>query len=222
MARITNSIQEGLSGSVGDLVFYKVGGKTYARRKPGKQSKSTKAKTSVIKRHSQSVNTQTHKFLKNITHILRFGYQNHVNGASRPYHAAVSYTMKNSFKFEGTTASKVLDISLVKVSRGSLLGPQDPKVARVSEGVQFTWTDNSWQASATPYDQVFVFLLSAEGILRGSEWEFLGNTRDKGNHVIPISSTLADTKWHAWIAFSQENAWTKKRDLSDSVYLGTI
>ena len=222
MARITNSILEGISGSVGDLIFYKVGGVTYTRRKPGKQSKSTKAKTSERKRNSQSVSTQTQKFLKNITHILRFGYQNFENGASRPYHAAVSYTMKNSFKFVGTSASKVLDISLVKVSRGSLLGPQDPKVERVPEGIKFTWIDNSWQAAAKPQDQVFVFLLSAEENGTGSKWEFLGNTRDKGNHVLPVSSVLAETKWHAWIAFSQENPWTKKRDLSDSVYLGII
>lgn len=222
MARVTNLILEGLSGSLGELVFYKVGGKTYSRRKPGKQSKTTKAETSEIKRISQSVSTQAHKFLKNITHILRFGYQNHENGASRPYHAAVSYTMKNSFKFEGTTASKVLDISLVKVSRGSLLGPQDPKVERVSEGIKFTWANNCLQASATPYDNVFVFLLSAEENGTGSEWEFLGNIREKGSHVLPVSSILVDTKWHAWIAFSQENPWTKKRALSDSVYLGVV
>ncbi|WP_192349738.1 DUF6266 family protein [Algoriphagus sp. Y33] len=220
MARITNSILAGLSGNVGDLIFYKVGGVTYARRKPGKQSKSTKARTSERKRNSQSVSTQTQKFLKNITHILRFGYQNHENGASRPYHAAVSYTMKNSFKFVGTSASKVLDISLVKVSRGSLLGPQDPKVERVPEGIKFTWTDNSWQAAAKPTDNVFVFLLSAEENGTGSEWEFLGNTRNKESHTIQPYGKAS--KWHAWIAFSQENAWTKKRDLSDSVYLGIV
>lgn len=220
MARITNSTQEGLSGSLGDLVFYKVGGKTYARKKPGKQSKSTKARTSERKRRSQSVNTQAVRFLKNITHILRFGYQNHENGASRPYHAAVSYTMRNSFKFEGKSASKVLDISLVKVSRGSLLGPQSPKAERVPEGVKFTWTDNSWQAAAKPYDNAFLFLLSTEG--DGSQWEFLGSIRSSEHHVLPVSAVLADTKWHAWIAFSQENDWTKKRDLSDSVYLGIV
>lgn len=220
MARITNSILAGLSGSIGDLIFYKVGGVTYVRRKPGKQSKATKAKTSERKRRSQSVSTQAHSFLKNIKHILRFGYQNHENGASRAYHAAVSYTMKNSFKFEGTTASKVLDISLVKVSRGSLLGPQDPKVERVPEGIKFYWADNSWQASATPYDNVFVFLLSAEENGTGSEWEFLGNTRQKMSHTILPKSNIS--KWHAWIAFSQENPWTKKRDLSDSVYLGVV
>jgi hypothetical protein len=136
MARISSSILKGLSGRVGELVFYQIGGKTYTRRRPGKQSKATKAKTSLLKRQSQSVMNQTHAFLKNLTHILRFGYQNHIDGASRPYHAAVSYTTKNSFKFEGN--AKVLDITLVKLSRGTLLGPQDPRAERIPGGVEFT------------------------------------------------------------------------------------
>lgn len=222
MARVISSFLEGVSGSLGELVIYKVGGKTYIRKKPGKQSKSTKARTSERKRHSQSIHTQAHRFLRNITPILRFGYQNYEDGARKAYHAAVSYTMKNSFKFEGKGASKVLDISLVKVSRENLLGPQEPKVERIPEGVKFSWTNNSWQSSASPYDHVFVFLLSIEGVLSGSLWEFLGNIREKESHILPLSNVQDDRKWHAWIAFSQANPWTKKRELSDSVYLGIV
>lgn len=222
MARVISSFLEGVSGSIGELVIYKVGGKTYIRKKPGKQSKATKAKTSERNRHSQSVNTQTHRFLKNITPILRFGYQNYEDGARKAYHAAVSYTMKNSFKFEANAASKVLDISLVKVSRGNLLGPQEPKVERVPEGVKFSWEDNSWQASASPNDPVFVFLLAIDGILSCSVWEFFENIREKGSHILPVSNFTFDKKWHAWIAFSQANPWTKKRELSDLVYLGIV
>ncbi len=218
MARITNSILEGLSGSVGDLVFYKVGGKTYSRRKPGKQSNATKAKTSPSKRRSQSVMNQTHAFLRNIAHILRFGYQTHTDGASRPYHAAVSYTSKNCFKEEGK--SKVLDISLVKVSLGSLMGPQDPKAVRVEGGVEFSWTDNSGQGSAKESDRSFIVLHGTEK--NGSEWEFLGSSRSIGKHKLLFKNIHSSTKWHAWIAFSQENPWTKKRTLSDSVYLGIV
>lgn len=218
MARITNSLLEALSGSVGELVFYQVDGKTYSRRKHGKQSKATKAKTSPAKRRSQSVMSQTHAFLRKITHLLRFGYQNQTDGASRPYHAAVSYTSKNSFITTGD--SKTLDISLVKVSQGTLLGPQDAKAIRVPEGVEFSWTDNSRQGSAKPTDQVFVCLLSTAG--NGSEWEFLGSQRSGRKHELPLQIGYSGIQWHAWIAFSQENPWTKKRTLSDSVYLGTV
>jgi hypothetical protein len=218
MGRVTNSLLQALSGNLGDVVFYQVGGKTYTRRRPGKQSKATKAKTSQLKRQSQSVMSQTHAFLKNITHILRFGYQNHIDGASRPYHAAVSYTSKNSFKFEEN--AKILDISLVKVSRGTLLGPQDARAERIPGGVEFTWTDNSEQASSKPSDQVFVLLLSSAE--NGMEWEFLGSRRASGKHILPLHNPSSESQWHAWIAFSQENPWTKKRTLSDSVYLGII
>lgn len=153
-----------------------------------------------------------------MAHILRFGYQTHTDGASRPYHAAVSYTSKNCFKLEGD--SKVLDISLVKVSRGSLMGPQDPKAVRVSDGVEFSWTDNSMQGSAKFSDQAFVVLHSTSG--SGSEWVYLGNSRSIGKHKLPFKISNSDTQWHAWIAFSQENPWTKKRTLSDSVYLGIV
>lgn len=218
MARITNPILKGLSGSIGELVFYEVDGKTYSRRKPGKQSKATKARTSDAKRRSQSVISQTQAFLRNIAHILRFGYQTHKNGASRPYHAAVSYTSKNCFKEEEDL--KVLDISLVKVSRGSLMGPQDPKAVRVSDGVEFSWTDNSGQGSAKDSDRAFVVLHSTSR--QGSEWEFLGSFRATGKHSLSFKNINSDTQWHAWMAFSQENLWTKKRTLSDSVYLGIV
>lgn len=218
MARNSSSILNGLSGRVGELVFYQVGGKTYTRRRPGKQSKATKAKTSQLKRQSQSVMSQTHAFLKNLTHILRFGYQNHIDGASRPYHAAVSYTTKNSFKFKGN--AKVLDISLVKLSRGTLLGPQDPRAERVADGVEFTWTDNSEQGSSKSSDQAFVVLLNSGE--NGTVWEFMGSRRASGKHILSLSSQSSAIQWHAWLAFSQENPWTKKRTLSDSVYLGIV
>jgi hypothetical protein len=218
MGRVTNSLLQALSGNLGDVVFYQVGGKTYTRRRPGKQSKATKAKTSQLKRQSQSVMSQTHAFLKNLTHILRFGYQNHIDGASRPYHAAVSYTTKNSFKFEGN--AKVLDISLVKLSRGTLLGPQEPRAERIPGGVEFTWTDNSEQGSSKSSDQVFVVLLNSGG--NGTVWEFTGNRRASGKHILPLTNPSSESQWHAWIAFSQENPWTKKRTLSDSVYLGMV
>lgn len=218
MARITNSLMEALSGSVGELVFYQVGGKTYSRRKPGKQSKATKARTSPAKRRSQSVISQTQAFLKNIAPILRFGYQNHTDGARRPYHAAVSYTSKNCFKEE--EKARILEVSLVKVSLGTLTGPQDPRAVRVTDGVEFSWTDNSEEGSARFSDQAFVVLHSTSG--QGSDWVFLGSFRSIGKHKLPFKNSNSNTQWHAWIAFSQENPWTKKRTLSDSVYLGIV
>ncbi|MDF2156242.1 DUF6266 family protein [Algoriphagus sp. CAU 1675] len=217
MARVTNSILEGMRGKIGDIVIYKIGGKTYSRRAPSKQSKNTKKKTSELKRLSQSVNTQTHAFLKNYTHLLRFGYQELADGGSRPYHAAVSHTSKNSFVFQN--GKKVLDLSLVKLSKGSLTGAQNAKAERNPEGILFSWENNSWIASAKPSDQAFVILINQDG---SSIWEFFGNYRELGSYLLPVSETALENSWFAFLAFSQENPWTKKRILSDSVYLGEI
>lgn len=100
MKRITNSPLEALSGSVRELLFYQVGGKTSSRKKSGKQSECAKAKTSQLKRRYLSVMSQPYAFLRNITQILRFGHQNVTNGASRAFHAAVSLSHKNSFRLE--------------------------------------------------------------------------------------------------------------------------
>lgn len=81
MGKANDPSQKGLSGKIGNLVYYQRNGETYVRAAPGKQSKATKAKTSEPKRISQDVVRQTHAFLKNYKHLVRFGYQEHAVGA---------------------------------------------------------------------------------------------------------------------------------------------
>lgn len=221
MGRVKGSLLEGIRGKVGNLVFYEYNGETYVRKAPGKQSKSVKAKTSLLKRQSQSVIKQTHTFLKYFTHLLRFGYQDLEVGGRKPYHAAVSYTSKNCFRFvEKGNPQKVLDISLVKFSQGSLLGPQNAVASREGGGIQFTWRNNAWEVNAKPTDQAFVILIHEDR--EKSRWEFLGSFREKESHFLEVPFLSESEKWHAYLSFSQENPWTKKRAFSDSVYLGEV
>lgn len=220
MGRVKGSILEGIRGKVGDLVFYQLDGQTYVRRAPGKQSIATKQRTSEAKKISQSVNIQTHKFLRFFTHLVRFGFQEWQAGGRKAYHAAVSFTSKNCFSFIGSGREKELNISLVKFSRGSLLGALDPKAERISTGVLFTWKDNSWMAGSHPGDSTFLVLVHENR--RNSVWEYMGNPREKGSHLLALPFPESANKWHAFLAFSQENSWTKKRTFSDSQYLGEV
>ncbi|OOG73790.1 DUF6266 family protein [Algoriphagus sp. A40] len=220
MGRVQGSILEGIRGKVGNLVFYQLDGQTYVRKAPGKQSKATKARTSEAKKISQSVNTQTHKFLRFFAHLIRFGFQEWEIGGRKAYHAAVSFTAKNSFSFVGSSREKVLDIFLVKLSSGSLLGPEEPKAERTATGVLFTWRNNSWIAGSNPRDEAFLVLIHEHR--EKSVWEFKGNSREKESHLLALPFPESGDKWHAFLAFSQENAWTKNRTFSDSVYLGEV
>lgn len=220
MGKVTDSLLKGLSGKIGGLVFYQLNGETYVRKAPGKQSKAVKGRTSELKQISQDVIRQTHQFLKFFTPLLEFGYQEWGRGGRKPYHAAVSYTIKHSFSFVGNTAWKKLDLSLLKFSRGSLLGPENPIVERVSHGVRFSWQDNSNQAGSKPTDASFLVLVHPDQ--ERSRYCLLGETRSKGAHVLPLSEMDLNESWHVYLAFSQENPWTRSRVFSDMKYLGVI
>ncbi|WP_144603236.1 DUF6266 family protein [Algoriphagus algorifonticola] len=217
MGKVENPMLKGISGKIGGLVFYQSGGNTYVRQKPGKQSKSVKKRTSRRKRLSQSVMKQTHQFLRKLVPLLRFSYQEMKQGARQPYHAAVAYMAKNSFKSDGD--SKIIDPSLLKLSAGSLSGPLNAAAHWFKNGVQFTWTDNSWSGSAKPSDQALLIAINLEEDIR--IWNHLGERRDRGEDFLPLTPTTKGS-WHVYLAFSQEQLQQKKTYVSDSVYLGKI
>lgn len=220
MGKVTESFLKGLSGKIGNLVFYQSKGETYVRKAPGKQSKSVKARTSELKRISQDVMKQTHAFLKQFRHLVQFGFQEWEEGARKPYHAAVSHISKHSFSFKGETAWKELDLALVKFSKGSLLGAENPKAQKVAEGIKFSWEDNSNQAGSKANDAAFVVLINEDRIQ--NRYCFIGASRSSKAHILTLSEEELPKKWYAYLAFSQENPWTKKRILSDMAYLGEI
>lgn len=158
------------------------------------------------------------KYLKTLSRAIAFGYQEHTVGASLPYHACASYTRKNCFALDGEDYR--IDPALIKVSRGSLMLPEDAKAQKVEAGILFTWRNNSWISSAKPSDRVFIVIHDLDNSTM--DWEEMGNRREQKEHLLKLDSHSADKSWHCYLAFSQENRFTKKRTLSDSVYLGVI
>ena len=220
MGKANDPMLKGLRGKIGNLIFYERNGETYVKAAPKKQSQATKAKTSEPKRISQDVVRQTHAFMKNYKHLLRFGFQEYEVGAKAAYHVAVSYTIKNSFVFKPGSAWKVLDISKVRMSMGNLTGPDQAGVLREGSGVRFTWRDNSWEGSAKPSDEAFAVLVHERR--EGSRFVYLGSRRSEGSHFLNLDGPDPEVRWHAFLAFSQENGYSKERSLSNSVYLGEV
>jgi hypothetical protein len=220
MARVANTLLNGIQGTMGDMIFYQINGVTYTRKKPGKRTNAQKKwmKKSPLNERSQGMFTMVQKYLKTLRRAIAFGYQEHTFGASLPYHACVSYTRKNCFALDGEDYR--IDPSLIKVSRGSLLPPEDAKAERGGEGILFTWRNNSWISSARPSDQAFIVIHDTEGT--SMEWIDLGNFREQGEHLLKLHPYSISKSWHVYLAFSQKNHISKKRTLSDSVYLGIV
>lgn len=220
MARVSNSSLEGLKGNMGDLVFYQINGVTYTRRKPIKRSTAEKKrmKISPINIRSQGMFALVQKYLKGLTLAIKFGFQNEVKGARHAYHACSSYTRLNCFALNGQDYH--IDPALFKVSIGTLLGAEEGEAIRTDEGVLFTWMDNSGTSSAKESDQAFLVIHNPtkEAVV----WKELGNYRKNGQDLLKHTFGNPNGEWHAYLAFSQENRTSKKRKLSNSIYLGVV
>jgi hypothetical protein len=218
MASVNDSSGGTFNGKVGGLVYYQVGGKTYVRQAPPKQTKAKKQKTSELKMLYQSKMTLTQRHLKSLTGAIAFGYQNKAVGARRPFHACVSYTLKNSFLADGKYFA--LDPSLFKISRGNLLPPQNPKAERIDNGILVTWDNNSHVSNSKPCDKAFIVLHNPENL--SSKLVLFGNDRSSESEIFPLSVNRLKNKWHVYLAFSQEQTKSGELLLSDSVYLGRL
>ncbi|EOZ91944.1 hypothetical protein A33Q_4037 [Indibacter alkaliphilus LW1] len=217
MGRVRGTLASAIEGRVGNLIFYKVDGVTYVRSAPGKQSKAKKRKVSPLKKMSQDKMALTQQYLKGLTKVIAFGYQEFAEGAKRPYHACVSYTKTHCFSFKGQEFH--IDPALIKMSRGSLMPAIESKAERTSEGILIFWEDNSWQSSAKPTDRSFL-VLHHPGT-KQVVWDFQGSIRSAKQHLIPLSEQAHAKSWHVYLAFSQEK-YKGKVILSDSVYLGEV
>ncbi|WP_339880551.1 DUF6266 family protein [uncultured Algoriphagus sp.] len=220
MARIANSSLSGLNGHMGDMVFYQINGVTYARRKPSKRSNTQKKRMrkSPINERSQGKFSMVHTHLKGLKFAIRFGFQEQVKGARHAYHACGSHTRLNCFRENG--ADYHIDPALFKISTGTLMGAEEAKAVRTEEGILFTWKDNSGTSSAQAWDEAFLVIHNPTQ--KAAVWKELGSFRNKKEYLLKHTFGTSGGDWHAYLAFSQENRRTKKRKLSDSVYLGVI
>ena len=220
MARVSNTLLNGIKGTMGDMIFYEINGVTYTRRKPAKRTNAEKKrmKKSPLNERSQGMFSSVQKYLKTLRRAIAFGYQEFSHGASMPYHACVSYTRKNCFALDGKDYR--IDPALIKVSRGSLTPAEDAKAEKTTDGIRFTWRNNSWISSAKPWDRAFIVIHDLSN--SAMEWVDLGNTREQGEQLLKLDSYYSNKSWHAYLAFSQQDPYSKKRTLSDSVYLGLV
>lgn len=220
MAKVANTLLNGIQGTMGDMIFYQINGVTYSRRRPNKRTNAQKKrmKKSPLNERSQGMFAMVQHYLKTLRRAIAFGYQEHTVGASLPYHACVSYTRKNCFALDGKEYK--IDPALIKVSHGSLMPPEDAKAEKVGEGILFAWRNNSWISSAKPLDRAFIVIHDLDNTTM--EWIDIGSTREHGEHLLKLDAHYTNKTWHAYLAFSQENPYSKKRTLSDSVYLGVV
>ena len=218
MAKVIESTAGIFNGKIGGIVYYQVGGKTYARKAPPKQNKAQKRNVSPLKKLYQNKMALTQNYLKPLTKAIAFGFQEFENGARRPFHACVSYTLNNCFSIK--EKGFFIDPALFKISHGSLLPPENAHAEKEGDGIKITWNNNSHTSNAKPWDKAFIALHNPEHNL--ADHIMFGNNRSSKTQFISLSAIETKSTFYIYLAFSQEQPHNGKILVSDSVYLGWL
>lgn len=216
MATLPNSNVILPKGKVGNLVFYTLNGKTVVRSRPSQNHKN-KNNPSPLQLIQREKLTSINGFLKPIKRVLDFGFQEFMTQNKKGIHWAFSEI--NTKGYNHLREPKI-DPAFLRISKGNLLGPENPQLTKNGSTLEITWNDNSTEGKAQASDETFVLCYSPEELKH--IWPQTKFRRNSSFAMIELDLNQATYHWHVYLAFSQLNLKTGKYFLSDSVYLGKV
>ena len=216
MARVDGFFSN-FRGSIGDITFYVVNGVTYARKKSGPIKRQ---KTDLVKLNNKKFG-MTSRFLSPISEPIALGYKDFKKGKRTARNVAMKYIRNNAISGGGRDPLKI-EPHLVKVSRGSLVGVENPQVEWTDEQhVKFTWENNSGQFRAFRSDRIMVVLYDFDR--RYAEFDLKNGYRSLQEQVLEVHSPEKSRgKMHAYISVYRKNDRQDCLEVSDSQYVGVI
>ncbi|MEB2778444.1 DUF6266 family protein [Algoriphagus sp. D3-2-R+10] len=213
MGILESSLLGRLSGSMGNLVFYQLNGKTVVRQKPGPRKKPA----SERQLYQQQAFSMGQKFLTPLREALNFTLKKRgckfESGANR----ALSWVIKNAIVHEDK--KPVLYPERVRISKGWLVGLEEGRAEREEMSIKITWQPNSWQGSGRDEDRLFVIAYSPQSKRMYTVYE--GNYRKSGKQLLHLPWNEPEIgKVYIYAAFFAEDG--SVREFSDSVCLGRV
>lgn len=214
MARINNGILSGITGSLGNLIFYRLNGKTVVRQKPGPR-KYIPTEPQIFQQKAFAVGQ---KFLTPLRKILEQINRHNRNRAGSGINLALSWILKNAI--ESADGEPGLMLEKIVLHRGYLarldnvvLERLENTIVRVSWAVTLSqdfWREHErFQLIAYVPDQKLTF------------WYREGNYRKEGMQEcsLPWSSPHLGEVLLFGGFFNLEKS---RAEYSDIVYLGKI
>ncbi|RZM24734.1 MAG: hypothetical protein EOO88_21795 [Pedobacter sp.] len=230
MATLKNGIFGGVSGKVGNTIYYMLNGKQMAR----KVGRTAKSPTSAQLANRQAMKV-TIDFLRPLSAIIRTGFGLEAERRNiYPQNAAVGYNKSCAIK--GQYPNLEMDYEKVLVSTGNMLKLYDPGAtwsgnAEDGYSLWFNW-DVGMEDREWPRCNDVVLLLAyfpevalpeegenREGFLHAEACiKTDGARRKEGQDVLEIPAHLAGRPMEVYIAVVSENG----RKIADSQYLGRM
>ena len=203
MATIDHLFDSG-RGKLGNLVFYKVGGRGRVRTRPARY-RDRKSPAQLAQRQRLQVVLD---FLKPFSNLIRITFKEEAVGRSA-MQAAQSYLMRNAL--EGEYPQIYVDKSKALLCRGPLPGPVSATVTARPDGLLVEWENEAQTAARHPHDTLLVMaLLTDTGV---AAYRFTEARRSDGRYL--WTSGWPDGPRDVWIAFRNPG----ETHMSDSFYI---
>lgn len=215
MGKVTDGLLGGISGKVGNLVFYQVNGETLIRTKPGAATGSN----SSLQTYHQKAFALAQDFLSPLKKEIAIGFGAYKIGTKRGIDRAKSLLLKNAiYPMDGIP---VLQPEKVLVSSGDLTEARGALLTMMEPGrFRIEWTVNSWDGSARDGDKTFVVIYDTVEprvfSIQGARY------RKDGFQELEFPWTIVGASSSVYIYFSFYAERTGKTEFSDSVCVGRI
>ena len=204
MARTEKGALGTISGKVGNVIYYNMYGKAYARSRPDiRNDKQTPAR--LKQRQRLSLVTS---FLQPFKDLLKITFAPITSGRS-PYHTALSYNMKHAIKGEEYPHQE-MDMGKVFLSAGGLELPEKYAVKNAADGLFVEWSGLTGDSR----DALVVIAYNQQN--NYVQYQFTGVPRYKESYLWDVD--LSDGDHHVWIAFRSHD----EKEMSNSLYLGRV
>ncbi len=211
MARITDGINGGLSGKVGDLVFYTMNGGKYVRSLPSRKRKKTPPTPRQALQRARFAAIQ--EWLRPIKFLVKESFRNYAPRQTG-HNAAMSYNLKNSVVPVGEGFEVNAEEFMFSV--GPLAEADRPTAIQEGDVVRFHWQYEVVDLTANPRDRTMLLLYRIGRPY--SEYRTFGKERIDCSDALSIREYVPGDVCHAYIAFiSAENL-----EVSNSVYIGML
>jgi hypothetical protein len=208
------TIKQGILGNFSGKVAAVIGGTWkgigYMRGIPAKVA-NPQTDLQLQQRQKFSV---TMKFLQPLTQFLKTGFKNYADKMSG-INAAMAYNFRNALL--GTYPNFTINYPNALVARGVLAPALNQAAASTVAGtVLFTWTDNSDESGASPFDQNLLVIYNP---VKNQAVTFseLG-TRADATQAVTVPHSFSGDLVHCYIAFITVDG----QMLSNSKYAGAI
>ncbi|MBS7786189.1 hypothetical protein KIH23_02675 [Flavobacterium sp. CYK-55] len=210
MSIFNKGILGGFSGTIGTIVGYNWRGLDVMRSRPKKSNrKASPAQLEVRARFAV-----TSHFLAQIKEVLAV-YFGAPSGSKSRFNQAFTYHRLEALS--GTYPNFQIDYPKVIISKGELLGVDQPAVAaQAGAALRFTWQDNSGLGQAKATDGLLVVVYNpARDVFA---YRTQAAMRADGVFLYELPPTWVGNTAHIWISMTNPTG----QKCANSLYLGAV